>query len=834
MYIPPYTYGPKMMRLEKAHIVFLIVFFLLTVAGLYNLSRRPGLPFSSRLLPAGLQIESTGSGSKMDSIRGKIVSRIDGYAVTTIPEIETLIERKRIGDTVRLELAGGEPLQVVLIPRHDLWYILVNAISGLFFFLIAGIVRQHARTPGESHFAVSALLFGYIIAVSWAGIALPVAISLPLVLVYFLSYPQAFLQFLLFCYDFPTRRHSAALPRFRKRILHAVGFAFSLVLFALFLRKTFSTDLSHTQQYAAFYRIFRAFIFLTVVIALYVLIRNEQRDRTPVSRRQVLWILGSIVWGGFPFIFLWNLPQVLGFSPFIPEWLVNVFLLIIPTSIAIAIVRYRLFDIEIFLSRSITYAVVITALSGLYILIVGGGSFFLYEQFSIRSPVLSFFAALGMALLLNPLKSRVQCFVDRNFFRIRYDRFRSLESFMAALEACSGEAAVFETLHRFFAASIPVEHSVFAVADQEKWKIYDFSGKTPRGFEKKLPAAIAQEWSGYAVNALHRSRFEEAGAEVVQSLPDSCLLAVRIGERALWCLGEKRSGMRYWREDVELACQMAKAAALQVEKLKYIRMALRESLEKEQAQKMSRWKSLLVAEVAHDLRAPLNTMLWKLRNLQHDLQRNAAVPGHPMLEIERYLTRLQRFVQSLLILSRTEKGRYPVQRQIVPVHQMITEMIENLQGMVESKELRLCVKCPGALQLRTDPVLFQEIVLNLLHNAVKFSPPRAEIAVEAAVAVRRRKEKLRLAIRDQAGGIPAEKRASLFEPFAASASGPAAVQGFHLGLYIVREFTRLLKGEIRYHTRPGKGTEFTLYFPDVIQPQTGPRDIAASVRTKRA
>lgn len=812
-----------MNRAQKIYFGLMAALFLLTLTGLLNLSHRPGFPFQIIDTSLGLQAMARSPEWQAKLQRGAYLKRLDGQPVQTLAEVQALLERKTIGGSVQMELSDGRHIEVVLQPYYSSLFLLVNALLGLCFFLISGIVWKYARRAGERYFAVSALLFGYIIAVNWPGFQLPFYLSGPVVFLYFLFYPQAFISFLMFCYHFPSPALRREALLFRRRLFSAPGIAFSALLTYLFLKKTLFGDLSFALRYETAYRVFRVFVFATLVLALYVFINNFRKDPNPANRKRFYWMLGGILWGSFPFLFLWNLPLLLGTSPLLPEWLVNLSILIIPVSVAMAIIKYRLFDIEIILSRSIVYALVIAFLFGMYVAVVGAISLMVYQNYSIHSPIPTFITALGIALLFRPLKEKVQGFVNGKFFRIRYDRFQSLQSLMAALDNCSREAAVLSTLDSYFEAIIPTEVAFFTRFDAGKWKFVNFPRRKRIGVNKKLLPPAPLKPLEVFVSPGHLTCFESPQQWSPAELPEPAILAIAVDGSLLWCLGKKRSGLRYWDEDVALALQMARAAALQLEKLKLIRTAMQESLEKEHAQKVNRWKSLLVAEVAHDLRAPLNTMLWKLRNFQDSLSQSPPTAGTPIAEIEKQIQRLQNFIQSLMILSRQEEGKYRPQWQTISVRRALGHTLEDLRGTIEIRQLEIRMRCPENLRLKTDPVLFQEIVQNLLHNAVKFSPPRGIIEIEASRARRRNKEKLCLIIRDQAGGIPREELKSLFEPFAISENSTSPEKGFHLGLFIVREFARLLKGEIVVKSRWKKGTVFTLYFPGLVEKHSSPR-----------
>lgn len=651
----------------------------------------------------------------------------------------------------------------------------------------------------------------------WPGMQLPFIFSISLVTVYFLSYPQAFLSFLFFTYQFPSLTISEKMLKFGKSLFQSIGSILSLGLLFLYFQKTFKFSLSTLALYHMAYRIFRIFIFLIFLMALFIIVRNLLRAPNPVNRRKVQWILWGIIWGSFPFIFLWSLPQIFISKPLIPEWIYYIFLLFTPAGVAIAILKYRLFDIEIVLSRSLVYGLVIISLIGTYLISIGGLSLIIFQQFKWQSPILSIFTALVIALLFNPLKNNIQIFVNRKFFRIRYHRFKSLETFMRDLEACGSEPQVLNLLESHFQDSIPLQSNMFLKKKNGNWKIYSSQKRVDKSFKAWLGHDYSYYPENLYINSRLREKVEPSDRITMVEMPEPWVLFIPLSDAILWLLAEKRAKTRFWIEDLELALHMSRAACLQIEKLNYIQLSIREAIEREQAQKLSKWKSLLVAEVAHDLRAPLNTMLWKLKNAEKKISQNQEGPQRPIVEIQQQIFRLQGFIQSMLIFSDKEHGKLDIKLQPLAINAEILQVLNNLEGVITQKNLKVDFSCDPNIKISADPIIFQEIILNLIQNAAKFSPQNSNISLRVQCVQRRKKDKVLISIEDEAGGISATQLKKLFEPFRESKDLKDSEKGFHLGMYIVNEFTRLLKGEIKVKSVAGKGTKIELYFPVISE-----------------
>ena len=774
-----------------------------------NFAQRADFPYQLQQTPAGLRIRAVIYPGVSPDPLGKFLSRVDDLPIEHPEQLKPFLERRSAGETVHLEFSDKKSLPIKLPQRYGAGAVLINGLLGAVFFLISWIVWYRAKEEGDKQFALAAMLFGYIIAMGGTGFALPGVISVLLNVLYFLCYPQAFFTFWCFCYHFPAPVLPDESLQTRKRVLYFVGFLLSGVLISTFFLETSRPTMPNILLYEYTYRTFRAVILFVLLSSLTVLIRNLRREPTLENYRKVYWLIWGIVLGSAPFLLLWNLPQLLGYAPLLPEWLVTLWLVVIPISITIAIVKHRLFDIEIILSRSIIYFTVLTLLLIGYVFLVGGLSLVVYQQFSLQFPLLSVLTALVIALAFTPLKQRVTHFVNQQFFRIRYDRFLALKSLLTRLENCYTEQMVVDTLRQQYQRVIPLSESFIARRVENHWKVEGLQKRLKKDWEswlqKNVPGALPER----LINRAHQQLVEEWQGETLHSFPENGVVLLGIGEELLWCLGKKLSGARFWKEDIDLAEQMAQAATIQLEKVKYFQQAAQEALEKEQAQQQSRWKSLLVAEVAHDLRSPLNTMLWKLKNFQQTLQQQSASSLQPVEEIRRQIEHLQALIQALLIMPQVEEGKYRIQWQFLPVKELIEEVLSHLEGILTGKQLEVLVDCPADLVLRADQTLLSEVLLNLVDNAAKFSSPGKQIEIIAGVTPQTDAEKTYITIRDEAGGIPPEKQRLLFEPFEERDAGEGRI---HLGLYIAREFTRAMGGELTLKSEYGKGTEVELWF----------------------
>ena len=744
-----------------------------------------------------------------------IIDEVDDFPVSKFYLLEEILYRRNIGDTLTVTFKNAPAIQAELGTYYSPIQLGMKGLVGLLFLTIGLVVWYFRQQQGDKYFAIAGLIVGFTIMAWWPGHHLPDGWAYVYRVLVLLLYPQAFFAFLQFSYSFPAPVLPHTTLRFRRVLLQSIGITCSLILIAFFGLKNLQMTPESVKGYHDAYNVFRWLILGVFLLSIANMIRNESYHSNPVTQRKLQWVIGGLFWGVFPFIFFWNLPMAFDIPPLLPEWTFDIFFMVTPVFIAIGILRYRLFNIEIVVSRSIVYGIVLAVLIILYLLVTGGLSILLFHEFNLTTPYFSILAALIIAMLFNPIRNRVQKFVDRKFLRIRHDRFKRMEAFLASIEKVSDTGHLLETIKFHFNEAVPVDFQLFLKKDhQGKWQRVMGEGKSEDLINWLGTYEVPEE---ITVNAEAVKRVEKGLFMPVISLPVPWVVLLPIGKEVVWLLSNKTAKTRFWEEDLDLARQMAHAAAIQWEKISYVQISIRESLQKEHAQKLSDWKSLLVSKVAHDLRTPLSTMLWRLSSLQKRLENNDLSSNEPIEILRRQVHRLQNFINHMLTLSKIEQGAYAPELSATNLRAQLDLVIEDLEEIIHKKDLKIDVKCPKTLKVHGNAIMLQEIFLNVLDNGTKFSRSGGHIIIKAIS----KDNMVEVHFTDEAGGIPKEKLKKLFEPFA-DPEAELPGQGFNLGLYITRNYTELQNGRVDVVSKSGEGTTVILSFPAAVTPKRKP------------
>jgi HAMP domain-containing protein/signal transduction histidine kinase/CheY-like chemotaxis protein len=307
-------------------------------------------------------------------------------------------------------------------------------------------------------------------------------------------------------------------------------------------------------------------------------------------------------------------------------------------------------------------------------------------------------------------------------------------------------------------------------------------------------------------------------------------------------LTKKQEELHTTNEELQEKAQLLENEKKQVEnKNLEIEMARRALEEKaEQLALTSKYKSEFLANMSHELRTPLNSLLILSKLLAGNQQGNL---NDKQVEFARTInsagTDLLSLINDILDLSKIESGTVSIDLGEMPLTHLRQHMERTFRQLAADKGLRFNIhvdpKLPEAI--RTDEKRLQQVVLNLLSNAFKFTA-EGEVRLDFKVGrashsgVARPIDGLAIAVTDTGIGIPEDKQKLIFEAFQqADGTTSRKYGGTGLGLSISREIARLLGGELRVESTPGAGSTFTLVVPFDGPQQTLalPRPTVASI-----
>lgn len=233
--------------------------------------------------------------------------------------------------------------------------------------------------------------------------------------------------------------------------------------------------------------------------------------------------------------------------------------------------------------------------------------------------------------------------------------------------------------------------------------------------------------------------------------------------------------------------------------------------EKRRLEEIDKLKSDFLANVSHELRTPLTLILGPLETI---LARTE-LPADLFEDLEcvhRNAARLLVLVNDLLDFSKAEAGKLEPDWCAVDLARLLTQAVDDFRPAATAKGVSLTLEIdPSECTVLLDPKLVEKIVLNLVGNALKFTPESGRITVRLSS---RKGEDLELQVADTGPGIPIEKQAILFKRFEQLCGTSTRTQGgTGLGLALVKEFAELLEGTVAVESSPGNGARFIVHLP---------------------
>lgn len=252
----------------------------------------------------------------------------------------------------------------------------------------------------------------------------------------------------------------------------------------------------------------------------------------------------------------------------------------------------------------------------------------------------------------------------------------------------------------------------------------------------------------------------------------------------------------------------------------------------EELSRANRLKDEFLATLSHELRNPLNVIV----GYSEILSRNPEAQQLPLVRqaaevVRRNAMAQAQLVSDLLDLSRLQTGKLTIHRQRVALVPLLTDAVEGVRGDADAKGIRLEVEASeGPLPIEADAVRVRQILWNLLHNAVKFTPEGGRVTVR----LDRDGGEARLVVEDTGQGMEAGFLPAVFEMFRQAEAGLSRKHGgLGIGLALVRQLVELHGGRVRAESEgAGMGSRFTVWLPVLSSGEdriTGARPLAGAL-----
>jgi signal transduction histidine kinase len=749
---------------------------------------------------------------------------VNGIKISNPDEAEFIVSSHAVGDSVKIAYSGGSTAQktAVLVPHHDRFDFILDLLVALLILALGTLIylfRTDDRAAVTFHLAtitLSAALLGtktiYAVGPPWFG---DICCRL-----FFICYMMIPVLFVHFTFLFPAVRW--------RHYMKAMGWiylgAFLLAARAgsSYLHAAEARTIESFRESSTISMILNAVVFIVLISGVGNFILSYRHASSTSEKRKIRWILFGICAGTAPFLFFWVLPYAVGRLPLVPEYVFKLFLLLIPLTFAISITRYHVMDIDLLINRSAVYVIIAGALLGTYAGLVALATVIVGNASPLTSPWIPAAAAILIVLLFDPLRARTQRFVDKAFFRVQYNYREALSRLADEMKEMDDTTRMSELIVQRVDELLPVERIGFFLVREGSQRMQLLAH---RGFdllekhgvrlqsenlksELRLPVALEDRIEP-------GQRYEPADAEVFLRWGMALVIPMMTETREILgflVLGPKKSQVRFTVEDVDLLTAITLHAGLSVQRIILLEKLFVERESGVRLRELSQLKSYFVSSVSHDLKTPLTSIRMFAELLRTKKHLPASRVEEYLKVIEGESDRLTRLINNVLDFARVERGVKEYHFSDVSIDELVEHVLQTMEYQLSMGHFTVLRRLEaGDSVLSADPDAVTEASINLLSNAMKYSPERKEIEVSTF----RQNGSVAIRVRDHGIGIAAAELDHIFEPFYRTHGGKeSGAGGAGLGLALVKHIVEAHGGRIEVKSSPGEGSEFTLYFPE--------------------
>lgn len=537
------------------------------------------------------------------------------------------------------------------------------------------------------------------------------------------------------------------------------------------------------------------------------------------------------------------------------DWVPAALMIVPPTLVTYAIIRHQLLDVRTVLHKTALWGLISAiTVAPLWILLE-----YKWHDLTVWGPGGRLAAMLLFYLALVTLLRLVQPRIDHLFDRRAYNLRRVVDDFLDDLRRLKDPVALAASIDHTLRATLYAEFVRVLVLDRETNALLDAHSTASTPIRRGGPGV-----DGIVCATLERLDRVMSLEELESLTPQSDETAevaryfrrrgtavavplVHDGEIVgMIEIGEKRNLGSYTRTDFELitrihsAADVALANSLLYQSLQDLTRSLEERVQArtaelrgayDQLQELDRLKSRFFTNVTHELRTPLTLILAPLEDSLMERDLDGELRGTIEM-IYRQASQLQRLINDLLDLSKIDAGELRLRVAPFNAAELFEQVVSSFQPLATRKSIRLesRFEC-DVTTLHADRHQLERAIVNLLGNALKFTPPGGEVTlvcrpVDDAM--------LEVAVQDTGIGIPSQFLTRIFDRFAqVDTDETRRFEGTGVGLALVREIVELHGGSIVAESELGAGSTFRLRLPTSVEgiPQSSIERRVVNVQT---
>lgn len=224
----------------------------------------------------------------------------------------------------------------------------------------------------------------------------------------------------------------------------------------------------------------------------------------------------------------------------------------------------------------------------------------------------------------------------------------------------------------------------------------------------------------------------------------------------------------------------------------------------------TRFKSDFIGVLSHDIKTPLARIKAMTDVLSSDTSTLKYEQKMALVQIEKSQLELSNFIDNMVQMSHLDGGKLKLKPKASDINKIVAEVITNLKFQASDKNIDIVTELEPIFSFKFDPVLIKQVLINLLENAIKYSPSNTRVFITSED----KDHEVILQVRDEGFGISQKDLPSIFDRYFRSQSAKVtSTKSSGLGLYLAQEFTKLHGGKLTAASQEGKGSTLTLRLP---------------------
>lgn len=502
-----------------------------------------------------------------------------------------------------------------------------------------------------------------------------------------------------------------------------------------------------------------------------------------------------------------------------------------------SVLKGRLLDVRVVLSRSVAYAMTLAALTLLYVLFVAALSTWITPvQQSISQSYANIVITLVLVLLFQPIKQFFDRVTNSLFFRGRYSRDVLYSRLNEVLTDTTELIALLKRSSQVIASTLSADSVFFALSDKQG-ACMSVGTKEKVAFIQADYDYLVRIWSKGEVqfekdvavrDTLSESDQDRALSRLFRSYGIQLAVPLRQSEAIIGFLfiTDRKSGS-YTIRDVSVIETIADELAIAIENALSIREVklLNETLQQRideattelrrsnaQLRKLDEAKDEFISMASHQLRTPLTSIKGYI-DMMLDGDAGEVTPMQRQFLTEAFVSseRMVHLINDFLNVSRLQTGKFMLEKRLTDLSVVVTQEIESLKISASGRDLSFKLKLGKSIpKLRIDEAKIRQVIMNFADNALYYSKPGSSISIE----LKKEDGAVVFTVKDTGIGVPAEEQAHLFTKFYRAANArKQRPDGTGVGLYLAKRVVLAHGGSIVFSSTEGKGSTFGFRLP---------------------